>query len=55
MTHNWKVTVNGVVFEVKATNAWTATTRAIKGYWKHRQNIASLNRLNIDVVKEPRK
>jgi hypothetical protein len=51
MTNKWKVEVNGIVFDVNATDSWCAVTRAIKGYWKHRGNKEALNTMRIYVEK----
>lgn len=53
---NWEVIINGLVFKPKATNAWTATTRAIKLYWQKKGTLGALNCMDIYVRKlEPQK
>lgn len=49
--NQWSITINGVHYKVKATNAWTATTRAIKLYWQKRGNISALNEMDLLVLR----
>jgi hypothetical protein len=47
----WKVEVNSEIYYITATNAWTATTRAIKKYWQFKQSKDELNSMAINVEK----